>query len=221
METDDKTATDVSQMPTPEIPAQNAATVTPIAEPGQPAGSSAAAAAETLVSPAMEKQILFLVENFMGQYMIANPPTINAAQVAQSVEAYLAATPQMEKLRDDLDTRIADTVENARRALQLDFTNQIDATRADILAQLAPMLAAAMKGATAPAAGPAVGTPAAAAHVLAIGDPVKVWSDAEHKTFLLGKVAAIHDGAHAFDVELEGGSVSKVGADGLAFDDRA
>lgn len=55
---------------------------------------------------------------------------------------------------------------------------------------------------------------------LQVEDPVKVWIDAEHKTFREGEIVAVHDGAHAFDVQLDDGTVTKVAADGLEYDDR-
>lgn len=57
------------------------------------------------------------------------------------------------------------------------------------------------------------------AHNLAVGDPVKVWADPNHKTFLLGTIAAVHGQGGAFDVETDDG-VTKIPADGLEFDDR-
>ena len=53
-----------------------------------------------------------------------------------------------------------------------------------------------------------------------VEDPVKVWADAEHKSFRVGEVVAVPEGGHAFDVELDDGSVTKVPADGLEYDDR-
>jgi hypothetical protein len=63
--------------------------------------------------------------------------------------------------------------------------------------------------------------PTPPASVLEAGDPVKVWGDPEHKTFRAGKVTSVHEGAHAYDVELDDGTVAKINADGLEYDDRA
>jgi hypothetical protein len=60
-------------------------------------------------------------------------------------------------------------------------------------------------------------------HELAVGAPVKVWSDARHKNFHLGKILAIHGEGDAFDVQLDeagGGTITKIPAGGLEFDDR-
>ncbi len=55
---------------------------------------------------------------------------------------------------------------------------------------------------------------------LQVEDPVKVWADPEHKAFRVGEVVAVHEGGHAFDVKLDDGTVTKVPADGLEYDDR-
>jgi hypothetical protein len=60
-------------------------------------------------------------------------------------------------------------------------------------------------------------------HELAVGAPVKVWSDARHKNFHLGRILAIHGEGDAFDVQLDeagGGTITKIPAGGLEFDDR-
>lgn len=57
-------------------------------------------------------------------------------------------------------------------------------------------------------------------HELAVGAPVKVWADARHKNFHLGKILAIHGEGDAFDVQLDEGTITKIPAGGLEFDDR-
>lgn len=47
-----------------------------------------------------------------------------------------------------------------------------------------------------------------------------MWADPEHKAFRTGEIVTVHDGGHAFDVELDDGAVTKVPADGLEYDDR-
>jgi hypothetical protein len=61
--------------------------------------------------------------------------------------------------------------------------------------------------------------PPPAERVLAVGDPVKVWSDSQHRTFRLGVIKEIEDDGRLF-VEFDDGVVSTVWADGLEYDDR-
>ena len=60
---------------------------------------------------------------------------------------------------------------------------------------------------------------AAEVHELAVGDPVKVWADARHKTFHLGVIDGVHEGG-GYDVRLDQGGHTYIRADGLEFDDR-
>lgn len=103
--------------------------------------------------------------------------------------------------------------------------------KAEILAKVSELVTPIVaKSTEEQAAGPAataqaptvepVAAPASEEHELAVGDPVKVWADRKHRTFQLGTVASVHGEGDAFDVELEGGAMSKVPADGLEFDDR-
>jgi len=55
--------------------------------------------------------------------------------------------------------------------------------------------------------------------VLAVGDPVKVWSDSQHRTFRLAVIKEIADDGRLL-VEFDDGVVSTVWADGLEYDDR-
>jgi hypothetical protein len=130
------------------------------------------------------------------------------------------------------DSRVSATVSELVRQIVLDekvmveieaaVARELDARiadlKADILAHLTPMITAVTT--MAPAAAPAAVTrPIAPTTTLKAEDPVKVWQDAEHQTFLEGRVVAVHDGAYAFDVKLSDGTVTKVGADGLEYDD--
>jgi hypothetical protein len=195
--------TDVSKTATSLTSANNAATEAACGAPGSPSSSSSLAAGATSVS---EPYVLAILES----YLATHPPTIGANQ--------------MEELIGQAETVAADTVDRARREIELELTKKIDDAKADILAQLLPMVKAIVSTSANAAAPPAVtivrGTMEALPHSFAVGDPVKVWNDPEGKTFRLGEVVAIHEGGHAFDVKLDDGAVSMVSASGLAFDDR-
>ncbi len=222
-------ATNVTKEGTSTEPAKTAENVTAAAAPGELAGGAGASSSETpvsypdhhhdvaqidgfeprvvavLESPAGHAVLIKLVENFVGQWLFANPPTIGIAQ--------------MEQLTDHAGIVANETVQGAMRQLvEVDLPKQFDNLKADILAHLTPMITAITSAPRAVPSAPAISV--AAVHELAVGDPVKVWADLERKTFLDGEIVAVHDGAHAFDVKLADGSVTKVGADGLEYDDR-
>lgn len=164
-----------------------------------------------LESAAGHAILIKLVENCVGQWLFANPPTLGIAQ--------------MEKLTDDAGLVANDTVQAAMRQLtEVDLPRLIDNAKADILAHLTPMITAIVAGSAPPRADDPVAIAKEAQDKnsvpLEVGWPVKVWADAEHKAFREGEIVAIHDGAHAFDVKLDDGTVSKVGADGLEYDSR-
>lgn len=133
------------------------------------------------------------------------------------------------ELRAEIQT-IVEAYLEARHVATLEeigalITERIDNATADTLAHLTPMLTAVVeKSRTTPGA-PAVtvhyGKPPADLTPVELEDPVKVWVDAEHKNFRVGTVVAVHEDGHAFDVELDDGSVTKVPADGLEYDDRS
>lgn len=170
----------------------------PIATPA-PAPDPAPAAATPAAEPV--RQIVTVTPEVQDALR-----TLMQAELAPEVDKYLGDKVMVEieaAVARELDARIADL-------------------KADILAHLTPMIAAVTGGAIVTAAAAAAPAPQTAAPAIALKaeDPVKVWQDAEHKTFLEGAVVAVHDGAHAFDVKLPDGTVTKVGADGLEYDDR-
>lgn len=123
-----------------------------------------------------------------------------------------------------VDAEVSAAVSNATRdldELETKLEKKIDDATADILRHLEPMITAIVeKSAPGPVLVKPVANAPAAPQELEAGDPVKVWADPEHKTFRLGEIVAVHDVAHAFDVKLDDATVSKIGADGLEYDDR-
>lgn len=101
---------------------------------------------------------------------------------------------------------------------------QIEKAKNEVIVHFGTMISAAGMGAGA-REGAAVSHSAVLAPEsdipLEVHDAVKVWADPEHQKFRTGKVVAVHDAGHAYDVELDDGTVSKVPAGGLEYDDRA
>lgn len=207
MDLDDKNATGVSKELTSTEPAKNAETVKADELAGGAPIAAAASSYETYVSPELESKILSIVTNAVREYLFANPPTIGLAQ--------------LEQITDSAQKAAADVVAEGQQALELQVSKEIDAAKADIIAHLTPLVSAIVSGKAKPErvldANPAA---AADAHAIVAGDPVKIWADPEHSKFRLGSVVAVHDAGHAFDVELDDGTITKVVAEGLAFDDR-
>lgn len=205
----DGNETNVTPATSSPEPAKTAENSTAAVAPGVAPGAPAELVKETPVSPTPEAKVQFLtpdsVVEIVRDYLLAHPPTIGIKQ--------------LEDLGDMVDKRAAGIVQGAHDeaiALAKEYTDaQIKAAQAAIVEEITELV---RPNPSAPAVA-APGAPAAP-HVLVVGDPVKVWADAQHKDFRLGKVLAIHDGALAFDVELDDGSATKVPADGLAFDDR-
>ncbi len=191
---DEKTATNVTAESSAPEAAKSAENESAIVPAGGAPASSAAEAAETSVSVVLTADN---VRELVREYLIAN-----ALDVAQ-----------IYGLQDRIEAVVREELRVA-----------LEDTKADILAHLMPMVAAitnAPKAAAVPFAD-AKDRPQLAKELgtLEPDDPVKVWTDPEHKTFRVGEVVAVHDGGHAFDVKLDDGSVTKVPADGLEYDDR-
>jgi hypothetical protein len=197
----DKTATDVTKEGTSTGAAQNAGIEEAASSAGGAPIAAEASSSETLVSPELEAKIL----SFVSGAIASNPQLLGVGDA-------IAANAK----------QASDEIAEMHKALALELANQIDAAKADILAHMTPLVTALVAGQKPqPQLVPA--PPAAAvgdAHAIVAGDPVKVWADPEHEKFRLGSVVAVHDAGHAFDVELDDGTVTKVVADGLAFDDR-
>lgn len=149
-----------------------------------------------------------IVAQLVADWLLANPPTIGVHQ--------------LEELTDRAGGIANDTVQEAiRQVVEVDLPRLIDAAKADILAHLTPLITAIVEKQPVPALLPAAPQiQAGKAHALVAGDPVRVWADPEHKSFREGEIVAAHDGSHAFDVKLDDGTVTKIGADGLEYDDR-
>lgn len=203
--------TNVAKTGTSPEPAKTAENSTAAVAPGVPAGAAGELAKETPVSypdhrhdvaqiDALEARVIAIVRDFL----LVNPPTIGIKQ--------------MEDLGDHFDRKLAAEIKDFKDgavALAKEYTDgAIENAKADMLKHLAGL------GASSAAAAAATEPSAVKPHELAVGDPVEVWVDKKANTFRLGKIAGIHDGAHAFDVELDDGTVTKVPADGLQFDDR-
>lgn len=195
--------------------AETAENVTAAAAPGASSASSSASSSETAVSEEIDAKIQKFVVATVDRYLVAFPPTIGVAQ--------------MEQLIDQAGKVAATTVEMATKALELEIADKLEAAKADIIAHLSPMIAAIVgKSATTALDARLDKDPAELAKQLAgerpddlrVEDPVKVWADPEHKAFRVGEVVAVHEDGHAFDVRLDDGSVTKVPADGLEYDDR-
>jgi len=199
---DDENATSVAKEGTSPEPAKTEENVTAIAAPGELAGAAAAAAEETPVS----RQIVTLTAEVTDAIR-----TLVQAKLASEIALYLHEHPPVtyEQIR-----------ETAQESVQAEVATAVEQAKADIIAHLMPLVGAIVEGKTPPALAARQTSPLAAVHNFQAGDPVKVWGDPEHKTFRLGKIVAIHDGGHAFDVELDDGTVTKIGADGLEYDDR-
>jgi len=196
----DKTATDVTKEGTSTGAAQNAGIEEAASSAGGAPIAAEASSSETLVSPELEAKIL----SFVSAAIASNPQLLGVGDA-------IAANAK----------QASDEIAEMHKALALELANQIDAAKADILAHMTPLVTALVAGQKPqPQLVPALAAPAANAHAIAAGDPVKVWADPEHEKFRLGSVVAVHDAGHAFDVELDDGTVTKVVADGLAFDDR-
>ena len=204
----EKTETNVTNGGTSTEAAKNAETVMPASSAGGAPIAAAASSSVTDVSPELEAKILALVSNAVEQYLFANPPKLGLEQ--------------LEQITDSAQKAAADVVAQGGRAVELELTQKIDEAKADIIAHLTPLVSAIVSGQPKPQLVPAAATAAEEnGPELKAGDPVKVWADPEHSKFRLGSVVAVHDAGHAFDVQLDDGTVTKVVADGLAFDDRA
>jgi len=177
--------------PGPELPEQG---VRPTDSP-----EAIAAPAETSLSPATWAEVQQYIDG----------------KIQDAVQAFL---PHVETL-----------VQNAAAAFldHPELANKLEKVKADVIEHFTPMLTEIVSKSAAPMPGPVTIDLLARAitekpeRELAIDDPVKVWTDPEHKTFRLGKIAGIHDGASAYDVELDGGGLAKIPAGGVEFDDRA
>jgi hypothetical protein len=196
-------------MDDPTIPA--AGETKPAESETKPAGTETAAAAPETPAPETSSQA--------GPQQGAVPAATPAPAASEPVRQIVVVTPEVQDaIKTLVEAEVTAAVDNAKRdldALEASFDQKIEAAKLDILAHLTPLITAATKAPTPIAA---VAQPAAGN--LAVGAPVKVWADPEHKAFRLGEIAAIHDGAHAFDVKLDDGTVTKVNADGLEYDDR-
>lgn len=149
-----------------------------------------------LETPDAHDLLLKLIESFVGDYMEANPPTVN---------------------QDDLNALIDKKVEDAK---------------SDILSHLTPMISAIVAEKTSAAPLPAAEIAdaeklraegiEATATALNAGDPVRVYQDADRKTFYTGRIVAMHDGGHAADVKIEElDAVSTVRIESLEYDERS
>jgi hypothetical protein len=229
---DGENETDVTKTGTAPEPALAAENASAGGEPGAAPASSSSSSSETLVSAVDDSAelatpiklgdirliVVGVLESIAGRailaqlvadWLLANPPTIGVHQ--------------MEELTEHAGETANTTVQEAIRQLTaVDLPALIDAAKADILAHLTPLITAIVAKQPAPALAAAAASPiqAGTAHTLAAGDPVRVWADPEHKAFREGSIVEIHDGAHAFDVKLDDGTVTKIGADGLEYDDR-
>lgn len=184
--------TNVSPAPASQEPAKTAATEPPIAPAGGAPGEAAVSSSETPVS-----SVPFHLHDIVS--------------IDGLKEAVQAAVHELGvQLGEDTLAGVRKLVEDA-----------IESAKADIIKHVGELVMPIVAKSAEDAAAAASSVPAQTAHVLAVNDRVKVWADQQHKFFSVGMVVAIHDGAHAFDVRLDYGSVTKVGADGLEFDDRA
>lgn len=102
---------------------------------------------------------------------------------------------------------------------------QIEKAKNEVIVHFGTMISAAGRTGAGAREGAAVSPSAVLAPEsdipLEVHDAVKVWADPEQQKFRIGKVVAVHDGGHAYDVELDDGTVSKIPAGGLEYDDRA
>lgn len=105
---------------------------------------------------------------------------------------------------------------------------KLEQLKTEILAKVSelvtPIVAKSTEQAVPAATAPAptlepAAAPASTERELAVGDPVKVWADAKHKTFYLGVIESVHEGG-GYNVKLDGGGTTYLRADGLEFDDR-
>lgn len=209
----DGNETNVTKTDASPEPAKTAETVTAAAAAGVAPGATDELVKETPVSAAPPAVFVFpsdqraAIVAILDDYFLAHPPTIGLKQ--------------LEDLGDHFDRKLAEDIagfKDEAQALAKEYTDKaIDNAKADMLKHLTELVKPIVASSAAAAAiAPSPVTP----HELAVGDPVQVWVDKKAQTFRLGKIAGIHDAAHAFDVELDDGTVTKVPADGLQFDDR-
>lgn len=134
----------------------------------------------------------------------------NVSDVLRVVREYLASNPIEQWLEPKLEALKAEILGKVAELVTPVVAKSVEAAR-PIQPSIEPR--------TGPTHGVMVEDQAPEAHELAVGDPVKVWADAAHKTFHLGVIQSVHEGG-GYDVHLEGGGVTYIRAGGLEFDDR-
>jgi hypothetical protein len=142
----------------------------------------------------------------------SSPPSSPGAAIGAPQETPVSLTKEqvLAMIEEQVSTARAE-IEDVRATLRA----AIDETRAMMDRYLQ----------TAAVSAPTIEKPAstAASHVLAVGDPVRIYKDADRKTFYTGTVTALHEGGPAADVsinELEG-ALTTARLDSLEYDDRA
>jgi hypothetical protein len=136
---------------------------------------------------------------------------LTAEQVAMMIEEQVStARAEMEDVRATLRAYIDESIMDVKGILPVMIAGIIGESRKPV------PITNAMTGAPEKIV-------AGQVHALAVGDPVRVYKDAERKTFYTGAVTALHEGGHAADVsinELEG-ALTTARLDSLEYDDRA
>lgn len=200
--------TNVTPAPSSSTPAKNAATSAVDELAGGAPGAPIAEAKETPVSTVFPPEQRAAIVAILDDYFLAHPVTLGLQQ--------------LEDLGDHFDRKLVEGIasfKDGALALAKQYVDEaIENAKADMLKHftaLASTISQVAPAAVKPSESAAVGP-----HELAVGDPVLVWVDKKANTFRLGEIAGIHDGAHAFDVKLDDGTVTKIPADGLQFDDR-
>lgn len=211
---DEKNETNVTAETSSAAPAKIAASEH-VDELGAAPGAPIASSSETPVSPAPvreRREVIVTADDSTVLFGDGLPP-VTYGNVRALVVGLLNSPAGQAILAKSFD----DGVEG----IDAHFAQLIDAAKAEILAHVSelvkPIVAASVPAPEKPA------IPAAPPHVLAAGDPVRVYNDAARKTFYTGTVVALHDGGHAADVKLNelGGATTTVRLDALEYDDRA
>jgi hypothetical protein len=146
-----------------------------------------------------------------------------AGELAASSPGAAIAAPEETPVSPLTAAQVADMIEEQVSTARAEIEDVRETLRAEI-EQLRETLRALLdRPAEPPKAMAAAAAIPSSEHELAVGAPVKIWSDARHKNFHLGKILAIHGEGDAFDVQLDdagGGTITKIPAGGLEFDDR-
>jgi hypothetical protein len=150
-------------------------------------------------------------------------PLATAGETAVSYPDHHHDVAQIDHLESRVVAIVEEQVSTARAEIEdirATLRAYIDETKADLMRYFGRSVTPIGPGAAETIAAAAF---SAHAHVLAVGDPVRIYKDAEHKTFYTGTVTALHEGGNAADVsinELEG-ALTTARLDSLEYDDRA